>query len=113
MSFHTISDPHEKQIVSLLVKGFLAAGCKLGVNDGEVTTVRLSTNEEEIFDALATTDEDLLLVWLPDSTSKNEYDWIRLIYGNGWDVISDNTLALSEHPVVLEAEALANKLCEG
>lgn len=102
----------ERQIIVLLVEDCLAAGYKLGVNDGEETTLRDSTDEEKIFAAMSTTDEDFLIL--------NKYDeageilrkgWIRLVYGNsGWDVISDHTCNLEdEDPVIFER---ANELAE-
>jgi hypothetical protein len=102
----------ERQIIVLLVEDCLAAGYKLGVNDGEETTLRDSTDEAAIFAAMSTTDQDYLLV-AHESLSKTDPEctcpegWIRLIYGNGGDVISDNTINVPE-----SVFARANELAE-
>ena len=93
----------ERQIISLLVADCLAAGYAVGVNDGEDTTLRDSRDFPEIWAALDTTDEDYLLL------SKGEVKgWIRLIYGNGGDVISDYTTNVDE-TVMKRASELAER----
>jgi len=82
----------ERQIIVALVEDALALGYLLGVNDGEETTLERSSDEAAIFAAMASTDEDRLLFWLPNSPEGAGRDgWVRLIYGNDCDVISDNT----------------------
>jgi len=102
----------ERQIIVLLVEDCLAAGYKLGVNDGEDTTLRDSTDEAAIFGAMSTTDEDYLLVkgeaLRAASTCDSDEGWIRLIYGNGCDVLSDNTVNVPES-VMARAMELAER----
>ncbi len=102
----------ERQIIVLLVEDCLAAGFKVGVNDGEETTLRDSSDEAEIFAAMSTTDEDFLLL--------NKYDdageilckgWVRLVYGNDGYVISDYTCNVQDHypRVFTRADELAER----
>jgi len=92
----------ERQIIVLLVEDCLAAGYKIGVNDGEETTLRGCIDEEKIFATMSTTDEDYLIL------DKGEVSgWIRLVYGNDGYVISDNTVNIPE--AVFER---ANELAE-
>jgi len=85
----------EARVARKLVKAALAAGYTVSVNDGEEWTVKRSTKEREIIDALATTDEDRLLLRSP--TANDIGDVIGsfwLIYGNdesGEELISDHT----------------------
>jgi hypothetical protein len=68
-------------------------------------TLENCRDEAKIFSAMSTTDEDYLIVY-KDGKPK----WIRLIYGNGADVISDYLVSLEEEPALLAAEALAEQL---
>lgn len=129
----------ERQIIVALVEDALAAGYALGVNDGEETTLKRCTDEAAIFAALSTTDEDYLLYWRqaeppadgvcpddgngladdgvcgfcgnrPAERMDDHYGWVRLIYGNDCDVISDYALWLGEETEVLNrAERLAGR----
>ncbi len=94
----------ERQVIVKLVEGLLASGREVGVNDGEETTLVRSRDEEEIFAAMSTTDEDYLHVYAGDAKS-----WIRLIYGNGADVISDFGVTLDGDPALEAAIELSNR----
>lgn len=92
MKFSNHKNEIERQIIVLLVEDLLAAGYTVGVNDGEETTVKPCRDEAKIFAAMSTTDEDFLL-----TRKDGEQDgWVRLIYGNGADVHSDNTTNIPE-----------------
>jgi hypothetical protein len=81
----------EKEIVGKLVDGFLSQGYKLGVNDGEETTIQNSNDRESLLSALFTTDTDYLLIYQNDKRA----GWIFLVYGNdGYDVVNDYTVNL-------------------
>lgn len=95
---------NEKKIVGKLVEDFLAAGFSLSVNDGEEVTVKNSTDAAEIYAALSSTGEDYLIV----HQHKQRDRWVRLIWGNDVDIISDYHVSLEDH--MIEANALANKL---
>lgn len=81
----------EARVVRKLVKAALAAGYSVSVNDGEEWTVKRSTSTKVIFDALATTGEDRLLLRDSEGNTAGSF-W--LIYGNdpsGEEVISDHS----------------------
>lgn len=94
----------ERQIIVTLVESLLAAHYLVGVNDGEEEVLKPCSDAARIYTVMSTTDEDYLL-----TEKEGERDgWIRLIYGNHCDVISDYTTnipdsiferanALSEH----------------
>lgn len=80
----------ERCIIDHLIANMLAASAKLGVNDGEETTLQRSSGPAAIKAAMFTTGEDYLLVWPAGSHSQQRHTgWVHLIYGNGEDVISD------------------------
>lgn len=77
----------EARIARCLVSELLEQGFVLSVNDGEEVTVKRSNSADEVMEALATTDSDVLI-----AESISVRGWFCLVYGNdGWDVISDNT----------------------
>lgn len=82
----------EKRICRKAVRALLDAGYDVGVNDGEETVIERSTNTRKIYAAMYSTDEDYLLA--VDRTSGKAIGWVRLIYGNVADVISDYTTNL-------------------
>ena len=82
----------EKRICRRAVKCLLDAGYDVGVNDGGETVLERSTNTRKIYAAMYSTDEDYLLA--VDRASGKQIGWVRLIYGNCEDVISDYTTNL-------------------
>ena len=82
----------EKRIIRRIVRDALAKGWTVSVNDGEEWTLKESSDEKVILGAMQTTDEDQLM--LRENGEKR--GWIRLIYGNGEDVICDYSTALDE-----------------
>jgi hypothetical protein len=105
MKFKKHRNEIERQIIVCLVEDLLAEGYRLGVNDGEETVLEASADEETIFGAMSTTDEDYLLFSYENTGGVG---WIRLIYGNGPDVISDYTVTLKEKTLE-RASALADR----
>lgn len=81
---HKMIDNIESKIATQIVDDVLAAGYGITVQDGEEITVRNSSNREEILGALQTTAEDMLYIHAGFRTH-----WVRLIWGNDIDVISD------------------------
>ena len=82
----------EARVARKLVRAALAAGYAISVNDGEAWTVKRSTREREILDALATTGEDWLRLYLP--ATGESAGTFQLIYGNdpdGSELIADHT----------------------
>lgn len=94
--------------IEYAVRAALNAGFLVGVNDGEVTTVKHSADFDTIMDALWTTDEDYLLFYKIGSDA--HFGWIWLVYGNGPDeVISDYSTILG--PLFMDdVNAYADKL---
>lgn len=82
----------EARAARKLIRAALAEGWTVSVNDGEETTVRRSSREREIFDALCTTGEDIITIHLPVGGKPGGTFW--LIYGNdddGTELIADHT----------------------
>lgn len=98
---------NEKLIVGRLVIDLLAAGCMLTVNDGEENVVVHSNDPAAIFAALSSTDEDYLVVTHKELLSGGS-GWVRLIWGNDVDVISDYVMRLET--LLAGANALAEEL---
>lgn len=93
----------ERTIARRLVRKLLAAGYKLGVNDGEETLFENSGSYKLVTDALFSVDEEHLLVF----KDSKRVGWIFFVYGNeGWDVVNDFTTNLSEivDPILEDAE---------
>jgi hypothetical protein len=90
-----------------LIRAALAEGWAVSVNDGYETTVKQSVSERKIFDALCTTDEDIITIHLPKSGKCG--GMFYLVYGNeddGSELIADHTdnencerLAKAAYPV--------------
>lgn len=97
---------NEKRIVGRLVTDLLAAGAQLSVNDGEEITLTRSRNPDKIFEALSSTGEDYLLVDFPATGPRQR--WVRLIWGNDVDVISDYHTSLEAY--LAGANTLAQEL---
>lgn len=87
----------ERERAEEIVTAVLNAGYSVGVNDGEETTIKRSTNKTDIFKALWTTDEDVIIAY--DKATGKAIGTIYLVYGNGAeDLINDNTESL-EHVI--------------
>ena len=81
----------ERTVARKLIRTLLGKGRTISVNDGEEWTVRLSTDEREILNALATTDADSITAHGPDGESQG---WFYLVWGNdpaGEELIADHT----------------------
>lgn len=93
----------ERQIIVLLVEDMLAAGYAVGVNDGAETVLAPQRDEATLFAAMSSTGEDYL-VFRRDPSGTGHDGWVRLIYGNGCDVVSDYTTNLPESVMVRSTE---------
>jgi len=105
----TISNDNRLELEALIMRSaiseFLEAGFNLSVFDGEDTTVKHSTNAEEIFNALRSTDEDYLRVFR-DTTRMGS---VIFVYGNEPGVvINDYSTALE--PFLTKTTALADQI---
>lgn len=84
----------EARVARKLIRAALAEGWHVSVNDGEETTVRRSTREREILDAMCTTGEDIITIHRNDDGGLRRGGSFVLIYGNddsGEELISDHT----------------------
>ena len=106
MPLSDIRNPVERQIAEKIINDVLAAGAAISVNDGEVTTLARSRDKAAILAAMGTTDEDVIYIFPADGGPSG---WVRLIYGNGADLISD---AYNADCFLAGADALAEALSE-
>ena len=81
-------NPIEKTIASKLVKAILARGYEVSVYEGEDYAIKRSVGYQKIMDALASTGEDTIIIHTVDDTRIGS---IYLVWGNGEDLVSDNT----------------------
>lgn len=91
----------ERGVATRLVRAAIHAGYTVSVYDGEEYTVKRSRRERQILDALASTEEDWLVI---RNSGGERLGFLRLIWGNdetGEELIADHT----DRP---EIEALAN-----
>ncbi len=96
---------NEKLIVGRLVADLLAAGLTITVwNGGETSEIENCTDAAKIFAELGASDQDELTLDGPDGYA----GWIRLVWGNDVDVISDYSTRLET--VMAAANALAEEL---
>jgi hypothetical protein len=79
---------HEARIARKIVKDALANGWTVSVYDGDEWTVKSSTDNRAILEAMCTTDSDVLR--LRDAAGESIGN-IWLVWGNDEDVISDHT----------------------
>lgn len=95
----------ERMIVGKLVTDLLAAGLKVSVwNGGDDPELADSTDAATIFAAMAASDQDELTM----DNSEGYAGWIRLVWGNDCDIISDYSTRLEA--VMAAANALAEEL---
>lgn len=79
----------ERRLVIHLIDELLGQGLAISVFDGGEDHP-VTTDRQEVIDAVMETDEDYLNIYADGVTS----GWIRLVYGNGeFEVICDNTLS--------------------
>jgi len=78
----------ERTIAQRLVRDIIRKRFQVSVWEGEAYSIKLSTNEAAIFEAMASTDSDRLVIH--DMESKC-VGWVWLIYGNDVDLISDHS----------------------
>lgn len=81
----------ERQIVALTVQTLLNAGKSLSIdptNDCSGELEPIKDISDASMDSLMAAGEECLFV--------GDRAWVRFIYGNGWDVISDYSVGLEE-----------------
>ena len=60
VSFYKYTTQGERRVARALVRRLLTEGCTVSVQDGLEWTVKASTKEKEILEALATTGQDII-----------------------------------------------------
>lgn len=104
----------ERAIATKLVDGALANGWSITVNDGEDDVVIKSRDRALILHEMWSTDEDWLRFYdLSNPVGKQDMGWVRLIWGNVSDVISDYHTALEDTAMIKDAMALSDDIEEG
>ena len=91
----------EKLISTNLITSAIAKGFTVSVFDGEEWTVKRSLDFDTIFDALDTTDMNILSFRNAEGESKGK---VVLVWGNDGDLISDlsASLEIDDYGVVLD-----------
>lgn len=82
----------ERQIIVLLVSDILAENCSIAIDNGCDDETAPTADAAAVFNAMSKTDRDDIWVFY----SGERVGGIRLIYGNGCDVVSDYSTTLSE-----------------
>ena len=97
----------ESRIVARLVTDVIDSGHVVSVSDGEEVALHRSSRVLDVLASLRSTDEDYLILSRPEGS---EFGWVRLIWGNCWDVISDCSDDERTRELLTGAEDLAEEL---
>lgn len=90
------STEREKEIASRIVRTALAKGYMISINEGEDSAVKRSSNAEQIIGALASTDQDQLVLY--DSEGERVGS-ILLVWGKGDGIVDyTNKANISRQP---------------
>lgn len=95
-------DPAERKVVLAIIDAAIAEGCAITVNDGTDDVLTASLDRQDIFAAMYSTEQNYLYL--------NTTNWIRLVYGNGPDVICDHSDNEFTNKLLAPALELANTL---
>jgi hypothetical protein len=87
----------EERIARACIAELLEHGFSIDVNDGEETTLTACTDPAAILAAMFSTDEDYLHARRNTGPDRFLHGWVRFIYGNDCDVISDYTTNLDPY----------------
>lgn len=99
----------EGKIAGKIVDAILAAGFTVGVNDGEETVLRRSTDRNAAMQALFSTDEDYILAY---NAAGKKIGSVFMVYGNdGYDVVNDYSTSMTD--IMRPIEEYAERLEEG
>lgn len=89
MSLDKLHNQVEHMIAVDVVDALLKVGYRVVVDNGEDATMSMA-DRDQILAAMSLTDEETLVCFLPKSR-KRVVGWVKLIYGNGVDLVSDYT----------------------
>ena len=92
----------ERNAARKVIKALLNAGYTVGINDGEETTIKRSTDKTALYAALWTTDEDYIYAYNAEDDfpfkgfpKGKRIGWVYLVYGNSpEELVSDYTTNL-------------------
>lgn len=103
----------ESLIVRTVVRSLIAAGYEIEVDNNagegeEDIRCPYTKNYQKIVASLATTDEEILWARKPKST---EGGWVKILYGNGEDCISDYTTNLESVIGKIDADYCYDLVC--
>ncbi len=96
----------EKLLLERCIADLLDAGFQVSVFDGEDYPIKRSTDAAAILAATRSTDEDYLYAYRP--LQDGVAGWVRFIYGNGEDAVSDYSTNLED--VIKRTNALAEEM---
>ena len=91
MQLDQLGEPIESLIARVVVRRLLLAGYSIEIQNGEETTLKASRDYRKILSAMATTDDEHLIVRKP----KTQASFVTFYYGNGEDLIHDFGVTLS------------------
>lgn len=99
----------ERAIVRKAVADILAAGLRITLtHEGDDSEAVLATDLDFIMDQASACDLEGLVIYTAEG---NRVGWVQMVYGNdGWDVLSDNSTAVS--PYLVGADALSQELAD-
>lgn len=100
------ASPIERMIARQLVADILRAGHVIAVYDGEEYACGRSVRESDILRAMGATELDELRIWKRDGAPVGA---VLLIWGNGRDLISDNSANPETEALLAGALAIANE----
>jgi hypothetical protein len=90
-AFHIAHATSEESGISeRIIDLMLATGGSISVSDGEAIVVRESRDKAAIADVMGSTGEDYLILHRTGFAR----GWVRLIWGNGCDLLSDYSVGL-------------------
>lgn len=100
----------EAVIATAVVDAALGRGWLVTVYNGEDDAIVTSGKRDDILNAMSQTDEDELTFYSDTGGTLTKVGWLKLIYGNDQDVISDYSAAREgKGPVELLADEVAEK----
>lgn len=112
---HRLEAELELRIAAALVKSALDAGYAITVDDGDEDVIKRERDPAAIMNALFSTGRTRLYLHRPEVSvggvpktwHAKPFAWVKLIWGNGPDVISDYTLNVES--LMTEPNAIAER----
>jgi hypothetical protein len=99
----------ESVLARAVVCALLNAGYSVAVDNGEDKLTTPSRKYDTIIGFMAQTDDEVLYASIPGLEGR---PWVKLIYGNGEDCISDFSMALDKVISPITAESVYDAACK-